>query len=100
MKSIEITANSYAEALKEALEQLGLSENEVDAEKVKETGLLRKKVTVISAHTVIAAYKIRLRMYISCFEFKRNHSLLKNIYYKRYFAGRYHTNPCWQKFRI
>ena len=45
MKSIEITANSYAEALKEALEQLGLSENEVDAEKVKETGLLRKKVT-------------------------------------------------------
>ena len=43
MKSIEITANSYAEALKEALEQLGLSENEVDAEKIKETGLIRKK---------------------------------------------------------
>ncbi len=55
MKSIEITANSYAEALKEALEQLGLSENEVDAEKVKETGLLRKKVTVRVTQKVTGA---------------------------------------------
>lgn len=46
MKSIEITANSYAEALKEALDELGLDESQVEAEKVKETGLIRKKVTV------------------------------------------------------
>ena len=43
MKSIEITANSYAEALKEALEQLGLCESEVDAEKV--TVRVTQKVT-------------------------------------------------------
>lgn len=55
MKSIEITANSYAEALKEALEQLGLSENEVDAEKIKETGLIRKKVTVRVTQKVTGA---------------------------------------------
>lgn len=46
MKSIEITANSYAEALKQALEELGLDESQVEAEKIKETGLIRKKVTV------------------------------------------------------
>lgn len=55
MKSIEITANSYAEALKEALEQLGLNENEVEAEKIKETGLLRKKVTVRVTQKVTGA---------------------------------------------
>lgn len=55
MKSIEITANSYAEALKEALEQLGLSESEVEAEKIKETGLLRKKVTVKVTQKVTGA---------------------------------------------
>ena len=43
MKSIEITANSYAEALKQALEELGLDESQVEAEKIKESGLIRKK---------------------------------------------------------
>lgn len=46
MKSIEITANSYAEALKQALEELGLDESQVEAEKIKESGLIRKKITV------------------------------------------------------
>lgn len=46
MKSIEITANSYAEALKRALEELGLEENQVEAEKISESGLIRKKITV------------------------------------------------------
>lgn len=46
MKSIEITANSYAEALKQALEELGLDESQVEAEKIAETGLIRKKITV------------------------------------------------------
>ena len=46
MKSIEITANSYAEALKQALEELGLDESQVEAEKIAETGMVRKKVTV------------------------------------------------------
>jgi len=36
MKSIEITANSYEEALKQALDELGLDESQVNAEKVKE----------------------------------------------------------------
>ncbi|MDE6471946.1 MAG: protein jag [Clostridia bacterium] len=46
MKSIEITANSYEEALEQALQELGLDESQVEAEKVKQTGLIRKKITV------------------------------------------------------
>ena len=46
MKSVEITANSYDEALKQALEELGLDESQVEAEKISESGLIRKKVTV------------------------------------------------------
>ena len=46
MKSIEITAQSYEDALKEALAQLELAEDEVTAEVVKESGLIKKKVTV------------------------------------------------------
>ncbi|MDE6550662.1 MAG: protein jag [Clostridia bacterium] len=46
MKSIEVTASSYDEALRSALEQLGLEENEVDTAIVKESGLIKKKVTV------------------------------------------------------
>ena len=55
MKSIEITANSYEEALKQALDELGLDENQVDAEKVKETGLIRKKITVRVTQKVTGA---------------------------------------------
>ena len=43
MKSIEITANSYEEAVAQALEELGLEENQVEIEKTKESGLIRKK---------------------------------------------------------
>ena len=46
MKSIEVTASSYDEALRNALEQLGLDESEVDTAIVKESGLIKKKVTV------------------------------------------------------
>lgn len=55
MKSIEITANSYEEALKQALDELGLDENQVDAEKVKEMGLIRKKITVRVTQKVTGA---------------------------------------------
>ncbi|MDE6362483.1 MAG: hypothetical protein K2L53_05845, partial [Clostridia bacterium] len=55
MKSIEITANSYEEALEQALEELGLDESQVDAEKVKETGLIRKKITVKVTQKVTGA---------------------------------------------
>ncbi|MDE6869110.1 MAG: KH domain-containing protein [Clostridia bacterium] len=55
MKSIEITANSYEEALKQALEELGLDESQVDAEKVKEAGLIRKKITVRVTQKVTGA---------------------------------------------
>lgn len=46
MKEIEITASSYEDALAEALEALGLKEDEVEATVVKQSGLIRKKVTV------------------------------------------------------
>lgn len=46
MKEIEITASSYEDALAEALEALGLKEDQVTAEIVKQSGLIRKKVTV------------------------------------------------------
>lgn len=46
MKEIEITASSYEDALAEALEALGLKEDEVEATIVKQSGLIRKKVTV------------------------------------------------------
>lgn len=46
MKEIEITASSYEDALAEALKTLGLTEDQVDAEIVKQSGLIRKKVTV------------------------------------------------------
>ena len=46
MKEIEITASSYEDALAEALEALGLKEDEVEATVVRQSGLIRKKVTV------------------------------------------------------
>lgn len=46
MKEIEITASSYEDALAQALEQLGLTEDQVEAQIVKQSGLIRKKVTV------------------------------------------------------
>ncbi len=46
MKEIEITASSYEDALAQALEALGLREDQVEAQIVKQTGLIRKKVTV------------------------------------------------------
>lgn len=46
MKEIEITASSYEDALAEALKELGVSEDRVEANIVKQTGLIRKKVTV------------------------------------------------------
>lgn len=46
MKEIEITASSYEDALAEALKELGLKEDQVEATIVKQTGLIRKKVTV------------------------------------------------------
>ena len=46
MKEIEITASCYEDALAEALKELGLTEEQVDVEIVKQTGLIRKKVTV------------------------------------------------------
>lgn len=55
MKSIEITAKSYAEALKQALEELGLEENQVIAEKIDESGLVFKKVTVRVTQKVTGA---------------------------------------------
>ncbi|MDE7078655.1 MAG: KH domain-containing protein, partial [Clostridia bacterium] len=73
MKSIEITANSYAEALKQALDALGLEENKVDAVKIKETGLIRKKITVrvtqkVSGATLVYDFinGIIERMNINC----------------------------------
>lgn len=55
MKSTEITANSYEEALAQALEELGLNENQVIAEKIKESGLIRKKITVRVTEKVTGA---------------------------------------------
>lgn len=55
MKSIEITANSYEEAVAEALEELKLEENQVEIEKIKETGLIRKKITVKVTQKVTGA---------------------------------------------
>lgn len=46
MKEIEITASSYEDALAQALQELGVSEDKVDAQIVKQTGIIRKKVTV------------------------------------------------------
>lgn len=46
MKEIEITASSYEDALAEALKELGLTEDQVEATIVKQSGLIRKKVTV------------------------------------------------------
>lgn len=46
MKSIEITANSYDEAIEQALVELGLTREQVDVENLKESGLIRKKYTV------------------------------------------------------
>ncbi|MDE6189681.1 MAG: protein jag [Clostridia bacterium] len=74
MKSIEITANSYAEALKQALDELGLEENQVEAEKISETGIIRKKVTVRVTQKVDGASMVSdfingiiQRMGIQCF---------------------------------
>ncbi len=55
MKSVEITANSFEEALEQALEELGLDKSQVEAEKVKETGLIRKKITVKVTQKVTGA---------------------------------------------
>ena len=46
MKEIEITASSYEDALAEALKELNLTEEQVEAQIVKQSGLIRKKVTV------------------------------------------------------
>ncbi|MEG1608689.1 MAG: RNA-binding cell elongation regulator Jag/EloR [Clostridia bacterium] len=46
MKSIEMTANSYDEAVSLALAELGLTAEQVDVENLKESGLIRKKYTV------------------------------------------------------
>ena len=73
MKSVEITANSYEEALKQALEELGLDESQVEAEKVKESGLIRKKITVkvtqkVTGATLVSDFinGIIQRMNINC----------------------------------
>ena len=59
MKSIEITASTYEEALEQALEQLGLEESQVVAEKISETGLIRKKVTVKVTEKVTGASMVK-----------------------------------------
>ena len=73
MKSIEITAGTYEEALKQALEELGLEESQVVAEKVSETGLIRKKVTVKVTEKITGATMVKdfingiiQRMNINC----------------------------------
>ncbi|MGN0771454.1 MAG: RNA-binding cell elongation regulator Jag/EloR [Christensenellales bacterium] len=47
MKSVEITASSYDEALAKALEELGLTLKQVDVTSVKESGIIRKKTTIV-----------------------------------------------------
>ncbi len=73
MKSVEITANSFDEALEQALEELGLDKSQVEAEKVKETGLIRKKITVkvtqkVTGATMVSDFVngIIQRMNINC----------------------------------
>lgn len=46
MKSVEVTAVGYDAALQTALQELNLTEDQVDVQIVKETGLLRKKTTL------------------------------------------------------
>lgn len=58
MKSVEITANTFEEALEQALQELGLDKSQVEAEKVKETGLIRKKITVKVTQKVTGATKV------------------------------------------
>ena len=58
MKSIEITANSYEEAVAQALEELKLEEHQVEIEKIKETGLIRKKITVKATQKVTGAIMV------------------------------------------
>lgn len=59
MKSIEITASTYEEALEQALEQLGLEKSQVVAEKIGETGLIRKKVTVKVTEKITGASMVK-----------------------------------------
>lgn len=73
MKSIEITANSFEEALAQALEELGLDESQVEAEKVSETGIIRKKITVRVTQKITGATMVKEfingiieRMHINC----------------------------------
>lgn len=73
MKSIEITANSFEEALQQALDELGLDESQVEAEKINETGIIRKKVTVRVTQKVTGATMVNdfvngviQRMNIAC----------------------------------
>lgn len=73
MKSVEITASTYEEALEQALAQLGLEANQVVAEKVSETGLIRKKITVKVTEKVTGASMVKefingiiQRMNINC----------------------------------
>ena len=47
MKSVEITASSYDEALAKALEELDLSLKQVEVTSVKESGIIRKKTTIV-----------------------------------------------------
>ena len=73
MKSIEITASTYEEALQQALAELGLDESQVVAEKVNETGIIRKKITVKVTEKVTGASMVKefingiiQRMNINC----------------------------------
>ena len=73
MKSVEITASTYEEALEQALAELGLEESQVMAEKVKEAGLIRKKITVKVTEKVTGATMVKefingiiQRMNINC----------------------------------
>lgn len=47
MKRIEVTGISYEEALSKALEELNTTEDKIEIIEKKETGLIRKKVTLI-----------------------------------------------------
>lgn len=57
MRSIEITSSGYKEALDEALQQLQLEEKDVDVEVLKESGLLKKKVTLRVSEKVTGQLK-------------------------------------------
>lgn len=55
MKEIEVTASNYADALADALQQLSLTEDQVEVQIVKESGFIRKKVTLRVTQKLSAA---------------------------------------------